>query len=84
MIEGVEYRMLAIFHYVMYQLANLMFESHETYRHGLDTSLDVLDVGVMLDGYSAGAALTLASVDLMTFQVWESIVSYTVIESSGY
>ncbi len=79
--EGVVERMFPIFDDVMHQVANLVFESHETCCHWLDASLDVFDVGSVLEGYSAGAAFTLALVDLMMrFHVWKRIVSYAAIK----
>lgn len=61
--------MLAVLDDVVYELAELMFESDETCGHWLDAALDVFDVGAMLEGYSAGASFILALVDLLRFRV---------------
>jgi len=42
----------------MYELGDLMLQVHETRDHRLDASFDVLDVGLVFDGGSAGAAFT--------------------------
>lgn len=80
--EGVVEGVLAVFDDVVHQVADLMFESDEAGCHWLDASLDVFDVGSVLEGDSAGAAFTLALVDLMMdIRIWERMVSYAVMKN---